>query len=73
MKYLIVVDMQVDFISGSLSSEQAKAIVSNVVEKVKNFDGRVIFTKDTHSEDYMNTFNKAIANGLLLYFGNTNI
>ena len=55
MKYLIVVDMQVDFISGSLSSEQAKAIVSNVVEKVKNFDGRVIFTKDTHSEDYMNT------------------
>lgn len=55
MKYLIVVDMQVDFISGSLSSEQAKAIVSNVVEKVKNFDGRVIFTKDTHFEDYMNT------------------
>ena len=48
MKYLIVVDMQVDFISGSLGSDLAKAIVSNVVEKVKSFDGKVIFTRDTH-------------------------
>ena len=55
MKYLIVVDMQVDFISGSLGSNLAKAIVLNVVEKVKSFDGKVIFTKDTHFEDYMNT------------------
>lgn len=55
MKYLIVVDMQVDFISGSLGSDLAKAIVSNVVEKVKSFDGKVIFTRDTHFEDYMNT------------------
>ncbi len=55
MKYLIVVDMQVDFISGSLGSEDAKAIVSNVVDKVKNFDGRVIFTRDTHLENYMET------------------
>ena len=55
MKYLIVVDMQVDFITGSLGSELAKAIVPNVVEKVKSFDGKVIFTRDTHFEDYMNT------------------
>ena len=55
MKYLIVVDMQVDFITGSLGSELATAIVPNVVEKVKNFDGKVIFTRDTHFEDYMNT------------------
>ena len=47
--------MQVDFISGSLGSDLAKAIVSNVVEKVKSFDGKVIFTRDTHFEDYMNT------------------
>lgn len=55
MKYLIVVDMQVDFITGSLGSDLATAIVPNVVEKVKNFDGKVIFTRDTHFEDYMQT------------------
>lgn len=55
MKYLIVVDMQVDFITGSLGSELATAIVPNVVEKVKNFDGKVLFTRDTHFEDYMQT------------------
>lgn len=55
MKYLIVVDMQNDFISGALGSKDAEAIVPNVVEKVKNFDGRVIFTRDTHFENYMQT------------------
>ena len=55
MKYLIVVDMQVDFITGSLGSELATAIVPNVVEKVRSFDGKVIFTRDTHFEDYVNT------------------
>ena len=55
MKYLIVVDMQVDFISGALGSDLAKAIVPNVVNKVKNFDGKIIFTRDTHFSDYMST------------------
>lgn len=55
MKYLIVVDMQIDFITGTLGSALAMEIVPNVVEKVKNFDGRVIFTRDTHFDDYMNT------------------
>ena len=55
MKYLIVVDMQVDFIGGSLGSDLAVAIVPNVVEKVRNFDGTVIFTRDTHFADYMDT------------------
>lgn len=55
MNYLIVVDMQNDFISGSLGSEQAKKIVQNVVEKVKNFDGTILFTRDTHGEDYLKT------------------
>ena len=55
MKYLIVVDMQVDFITGSLGSEHAVDIVANVVNKVKSFDGKVIFTRDTHFEDYMST------------------
>lgn len=55
MKYLIVVDMQVDFITGSLGSPLATAIVPNVVDKVKKFDGKVIFTRDTHFADYMQT------------------
>lgn len=55
MKFLIVVDMQMDFISGSLGSKHAAAIVPNVVEKVKGFDGKVIFTRDTHLNDYFET------------------
>ena len=55
MKFLIVVDMQVDFITGSLGSALAEAIVPRVVQKVKSFDGKVVFTRDTHLEDYMST------------------
>lgn len=55
MKYLIVVDMQVDFITGSLGSSLATAIVPNVVDKVRSFDGKVIFTRDTHFADYLKT------------------
>lgn len=55
MKYLIVVDMQKDFIDGSLGTKEAVAIVPNVVEKINNFDGEIIFTRDTHQENYMDT------------------
>ncbi|MDD3339907.1 MAG: cysteine hydrolase [Lachnospiraceae bacterium] len=54
-KYLIVVDMQNDFINGALGSREAEAIVSNVVKKVNAFDGTVIFTQDTHFVDYLST------------------
>lgn len=52
-KYLIVIDMQNDFVDGSLGSDKAMAIVPQVVEKVKHFDGVVIYTKDTHSSNYL--------------------
>lgn len=55
MKFLIVVDMQNDFITGSLGSAHAEAIVPAVLSKVKGFDGAVIFTRDTHTEDYLET------------------
>ena len=55
MKFLIVVDMQVDFTTGSLGSPHAAAIIPHVVEKVKGFDGKVIFTRDTHTQDYLQT------------------
>ncbi len=54
-KYLLVIDMQNDFIDGALGTKEAEKIVSNVEDYVKNFDGNVIFTRDTHKEDYLET------------------
>ena len=54
-KILIVVDMQNDFVSGSLGTAEAKSIVDNVRAKLESFDGDVIFTRDTHNEDYLKT------------------
>lgn len=55
MKILVVVDMQNDFIDGALGTKEAVAIVPAVKEKIENFDGRVIFTRDTHEADYLST------------------
>ncbi|WP_066715952.1 cysteine hydrolase family protein [Clostridium sp. Marseille-P299] len=52
---LLVIDMQNDFIDGSLGTNEAKLIVSNVVDKIKNFQGNVVFTRDTHTNEYLNT------------------
>lgn len=54
-KYLIVVDMQNDFVTGALGTEQAQAVVANVVRKVRDFSGKVLFTQDTHAENYLDT------------------
>lgn len=54
-KYLVVVDMQKDFVNKALGTKEAEAILPAVVEKVHNFDGEVIFTRDTHFEDYLST------------------
>ncbi len=54
-RYLIVVDMQKDFVDGALGTKEAEAIVPAVLTKVQNFEGDVIFTKDTHFEDYLST------------------
>ncbi len=52
---LIVVDMQKDFIDGALGTAEAVAIVPNVEKKIQEFQGEVIFTRDTHEENYMKT------------------
>lgn len=52
---LIVVDMQNDFIDGVLGTKEAVAVVENVESKIKEFDGEVIFTRDTHFENYSET------------------
>ena len=54
-KVLIVVDMQNDFIDGALGTKEAVAIVPYVKEVIENFDGKVLFTRDTHFENYMET------------------
>ena len=52
---LIVVDMQNDFIDGSLGTAEAVLIVPRVAEKIRSFPGTVLFTRDTHGPDYLNT------------------
>lgn len=56
MKVLVVIDMQNDFIDGALGSDEAEAIVDNVVRKIREFNGGMILvTMDTHGEDYLKT------------------
>ena len=52
---LIVVDMQNDFIDGALGTPEAVAILPRVEEKIRDFRGKVLFTRDTHSVDYLST------------------
>ena len=55
MNVLIVVDMQNDFIDGALGTQEAVNIVPNVKKKIKEFDGTVLFTRDTHDTWYLHT------------------
>lgn len=52
---LAVIDMQNDFITGILGTEEARAIVPGVCEKIKGWQGDVILTRDTHSDNYLST------------------
>lgn len=54
-KLLLVIDMQNDFIDGSLGTKEAVEIVPNVVKKIKEFNGTVLYTRDTHFENYLST------------------
>lgn len=58
MKLLVVIDMQNDFVTGSLKNEEAVKIIPAVVNKLNSVDENetvVVFTKDTHTPDYLNT------------------
>lgn len=58
MRVLVVVDMQNDFIDGSLGTKEAVGIVDNVISKIKEFEENndlIIYTKDTHYADYLKT------------------
>lgn len=58
MKTLIVVDMQNDFIDGSLGTKEAVAILPRVQAKIAGYresGDQIIFTRDTHFENYLET------------------
>ena len=52
---LVVVDMQNDFVNGALGTKEAETIVPAVSELVGHFKGTVVFTQDTHDDNYLNT------------------
>ena len=58
MRILVVVDMQNDFVSGALGTPEAREIVPCVVGRVVeglNRGETILFTRDTHEEDYLGT------------------
>jgi nicotinamidase/pyrazinamidase len=54
-KLLIVVDVQKDFVDGALGTKEAQQMLPALEKKLAAFDGQVIFTKDTHQKNYMET------------------
>lgn len=54
-KVLVVIDMQNDFIDGTLGTPEAQTIVDRVADKIRSFDGKIFVTLDTHDSNYMST------------------
>ncbi len=54
-KLLVVVDVQNDFVDGVLGSAEAKAIIPAVIDKITSWDGDIVATQDTHTENYLET------------------
>ena len=52
-KLLVVVDMQKDFIDGALGTSEAVDIVDPTVQEILSFDGDIVYTLDTHFENYL--------------------
>ena len=53
--FLIVVDIQNDFVNGALGTKEAEGIIAHASERIKNFDGEIFVTYDTHFKDYLTT------------------
>ncbi len=54
-KLLVVVDYQNDFIDGSLGFKRAVEIKDNIISLLKNHQGDIVFTFDTHDKNYFST------------------
>lgn len=58
MKYFIIIDMQVDFVTGALKNDAAKAIIPGIVEKARELKQKgytIVATRDTHQINYLDT------------------
>lgn len=53
--FLIVVDIQKDFVDGALGTAEAVAIIDNAARKIEAFAGEIFVTYDTHFDNYMDT------------------
>lgn len=54
-KYLIIIDMQNDFVTGALRTEEARTAAKYTIQKAEKFQGNILFTQDTHEENYLDT------------------
>lgn len=54
-KLLVVVDVQNDFVDGVLGTPEARSIIPNIVNKIKNWNGAIASTFDTHNKNYLRT------------------
>lgn len=54
-KILVVIDMQNDFTYGALRNDDCIDVIGKVAEKIRSYDGEVIFTRDTHDGGYLET------------------
>lgn len=54
-KTLVIIDVQNDFVTGSLGTEEARRMLPHLIDKVSNFSGKILMTQDTHSENYLDT------------------
>lgn len=52
---LIIIDVQNDFITGSLGTEEARRMLPRLIEKASCFSGEILMTQDTHSDNYPET------------------
>ena len=57
MKIVVVVDVQRDFVYGALGSTEAQAAMKDIIDRLMQIDSddKVIFTRDTHEENYLET------------------
>lgn len=55
MNALVIVDVQNDFITGSLGTMEAQDMLPRLIKKARGFDGIVFMTRDTHGPDYLQT------------------
>lgn len=53
--FLVVVDIQNDFVDGALGTAEAVGIIAPAVRKIKSFEGETFVTFDTHFENYLDT------------------